>query len=85
VWLQVKLQVEAPLEKLQRLQGGFSFRSFKKIEANFDGWSEATLEAAMKPCFEAYPDCPYYKWLYIILNGFRSIINGCKSIENNHK
>ena len=57
-WLLVKLQVEAPPEELQQLQGGFSFSSFKKIEANFDGWSEATLEATMKPHFEAYSDCP---------------------------
>ena len=58
VWLLVKLQVEAPPEELQQLQGGFSFRSFKKIEANFDGWSEATLEATMKPHFEAIVDRP---------------------------
>jgi len=52
----VKLQVEAPPEELQQLQDGFSFRSFKKFEANFDGWSEATLEAIMKPGFKAMFD-----------------------------
>ena len=32
----------------------------KKIEANFDGWSEATLEASMKPHFKAMFDCTYH-------------------------
>jgi hypothetical protein len=55
----VKLQVEAPLRELQQLQDSFSFRRFQKIEANFDGWCEATLEAVMKLHFVANFERPY--------------------------
>ena len=56
----MKLQVEAPPEVLQSFKVASAFGSFTIQEPNLNGWSEATAEATLKPCFEASSDCPYY-------------------------
>jgi hypothetical protein len=54
----VKPQVEAPLKELQSFKMASAFEKLHTFETILDASPEATLEATLKPRFEAYSDCP---------------------------
>jgi hypothetical protein len=77
----VKPQVEAPLEELQSFKMASAFGKLHTFEAILDASPEATLEAILKPRFEAYSDCPY---CHIFRNTTHGHIQSCADAAEQH-